>query len=257
MSALRVFTYEGRDIRTVLIEDETWFVATDVARFLGYREASDMARTLDDDEKGSEVVRTPGGPQRMTVLNEQGLYRAAVKRELGFVDDGSRAAVKAFQRWVTHEVLPSIRRTGAYVVPETPEQFMARAVMQAQGIIARKDERIAELAPRAEAWDEIADAGTDYAIRDVAPMLSRAGIETGPQRLFETLHQLGWIYRGEKQRWTPYAKSVDAGYLKVRAMPPYRDRDTGDLVPAAPQVRITPRGIERLRVRLGAGALTP
>ena len=94
-------------------------------------------------------------------------------------------------------------------------------------------------------------------MRDVAPMLSRAGIETGPQRLFDTLADLGWIYRGEKQRWTPYARAVDAGYLKVRAMPPYRDRDTGDLKPSAPQVRITPKGIERLRVRLGAGALTP
>ncbi|WP_205829337.1 phage antirepressor KilAC domain-containing protein [Microbacterium sp. B19(2022)] len=125
--------------------------------------------------------------------------------------------------------------------------------------LAQRDARsaAAKLAPRAEAWDEIAGAGTDYAVRDVAPMLSRAGIETGPQRLFETLHELGWIYRGEKRRWAPYARAVDAGFLKVRAMAPYRDRDTGDLVPAAPQVRVTAKGVERLRVRLGAGALTP
>lgn len=251
MSALEVFHFGELDmpVRVDMRDGEPWFIATDVAFLLGYSEASAMTRTLDDDEKGLQIVQTVGGAQQVAVVSEAGLFSAIIRSRV--------PGAKAFKRWVTHEVLPSIRRTGAYVVPETPEQFMARAVMQAQGIIARKDEQIAELAPRAEAWDEIADAGTDYAIRDVAPMLSRVGIETGPQRLFETLRQLGWIYRGEKQRWTPYAKTVDAGYLKVRAMPPYRDRDTGDLVPAAPQVRITPRGVERLRVRLGAGALTP
>ncbi len=251
MSALETFAFGDLHVplRVDISNVEPWFIAADVAFVLGYSEASAITRTLDDDEKGLRTVQTPGGAQQVAVISEAGLFSAILRSRV--------PGAKAFKRWVTHEVLPSIRRTGAYVVPETPERFMARAVMQAQGIIARKDEQIAELVPRAEAWDEIADAGTDYAIRDVAPMLSRAGIETGPQRLFETLHQLGWIYRGEKQRWTPYSKTVDAGYLKVRAMPPYRDRDTGDLVPAAPQVRITPRGVERLRVRLGAGALTP
>lgn len=250
MSALRVFTYEGRDIRTVLIDDETWFVATDVARFLGYREASDMARTLDDDEKGSEIVRTPGGPQRMTVLNEHGLYRAAVKRELGFVDDGSRAAVKAFQRWVTHEVLPSIRRSGAYVVPETPEQLMARAVIQAQELIARKDEQIAVLAPRAEAWDELASAEGDYEVGDAAKILARAGVETGRQRLFTQLAGLGWIYRGAQGKWKARQSAVDSGWLAEKPQSHHHPR-SGEVVLDPPQVRVTVRGLERLRVKLG------
>lgn len=185
----------------------------------------------------------------MIVVTEQGMNRLLMR--------SNASNAEQVQDWLSDEVMPSIRRTGTYVAPETPEQLMARAVVQAQEIIARKDEQIAVLAPMAEAWGEIADAGSDYAVRDVAPMLSRAGIETGPQRLFDTLHELGWIYRGEKGRWAPYARAVDAGLLKLRAMAPYRDRDTGDLVPSAPQVRITPKGVERLRVRLGAGALTP
>ena len=85
---------------------------------------------------------------------------------------------------------------------------------------------------------------------EAASILNRAGITTGPQRLFTKLSELGWIYRGEARRWRPYAKTIDAGYMSERAMPPRVDHD-GILQPVPPQVRITARGLERLRVRLG------
>lgn len=248
MSALEVFQYADRQVRTISVDGELWFVLADICGVLGIANAGNVAARLDEADIRQTDIRSGGQNRSVTIVSESGMYEVVIRSD--------KPEARQFRWWVTHEVVPSIRRTGAYAV-ETPEQLMARAVVQAQEIIARKDEQIAVLAPRAEAWDEIADAGTDYAVRDVAPMLSRAGIETGPQRLFDSLRDLGWIYRGEKQRWTPYARAVDAGYLKVRAMPPYRDRDTGDLVPAAPQVRVTPRGVERLRVVLGAGALTP
>ena len=109
---------------------------------------------------------------------------------------------------------------------------------------------IAALKPSAEAWDELADAGTDYAVADAAALLNRAGIQTGRDRLFATLAEIRWIYRGEKRRWRPYASAIDAGYLTERAQPPHQDAD-GVLVPSPPQVRVTVRGLERLRVRLG------
>ncbi|GAT73593.1 prophage antirepressor protein [Microbacterium sp. HM58-2] len=245
MSALEVFQYNGGDVRTLLIDGEPWFSAVDVCVVLGIGNPSDAVRRLDADEY--TLVSIEGG-RSLNVVSEAGLFALIL---------GSRKPeARAFKRWVTHEVLPSIRRTGAYAVPETRESLLARAVLEANAAIAEAHEQIEALAPRAEAWDEIADAGTDYAVRDAAPMLARAGIETGPQRLFEALAAMRWIYRGEKRRWTPYAHIVDAGYLTVRAMPPYRDRDSGDLMPAAPQVRITPKGLERLRVRLGTGVLT-
>lgn len=248
MSALEVFHYADREVRTVAVDGELWFVLADICGVLGVSNVGNVAARLDEADIRQTDISSGGQRRAVTIVSESGMYEVVIRSD--------KPEARRFRWWVTHEVIPAIRRTGTYAV-ETPEQLMARAVVQAQEIIATRDQQIAELAPRAEAWDEIADAGTDYAVRDVAPMLSRAGIETGPQRLFDTLADLGWIYRGEKQRWTPYARAVDAGYLKVRAMPPYRDRDTGDLKPSAPQVRITPKGIERLRVRLGAGALTP
>jgi len=248
MSALEVFQYADREVRTVSVDGEVWFVLADICGVLGVANVGNVAARLDEADIRQADISSGGQRRAVTIVSESGMYEVVIRSD--------KPEARRFRWWVTHEVIPAIRRTGVYAV-ETPEQLMARAVVQAQEIIARKDEQIAVLAPMAEAWEEIADAGTDYAVRDVAPMLSRAGIETGPQRLFDTLHELGWIYRGEKQRWTPYARAVDAGLLKVRAMAPYRDRDTGGLVPSAPQVRVTPKGVERLRVRLGAGALTP
>lgn len=247
MNPLEVFQYAGAEVRMLIIDGDPWFVLADLTRVLGLSQF--RTDRLDDGVIRSHPIEDRSGRLQLTnVVSEAGMYEVVIRSDKpGAVD---------FRRWITAEVLPSIRRTGSYAA-ETPEQLMARAVLQAQEIVARRDEQIAALAPRAEAWDEIADAGTDYAVRDVAPMLNRAGIEIGPQRLFERLHELGWIYRGEKRRWTPYARAVDAGLLTVRAMPPYRDRETEELKPAAPQIRVTPHGVEKLRIRLGAGVLTP
>ena len=248
MSALEVFHFEGFEVRTVLVDDALWFVAVDVAAVLGYSATSAMTRTLDEDEKGVQTLHTLGGPQESTIISEAGLFSAILRARV--------PRARSFKRWVTHEVLPSIRRTGAYAVPESREQLLARAVVEANAMISEAHEQIEALTPRAEAWDELADAGTDYAVADAASILKRAGVDTGPQRLFDTLGEIGWIYRGERRRWRPYAKALDAGYLTERAMPPYIDRTTNELVPAAPQVRVTPRGLERLRVRLGSLALS-
>jgi anti-repressor protein len=247
VSALEVFQYADREVRTISIDGELWFVLSDICGVLDIANAGNVAGRLDEADVRQTDIRSGGQRRAVTIVSEAGMYEVVIRSD--------KPEARQFRWWVTHEVIPTIRRTGAYTV-ETPEQLMARAVLNAQEIIARKNERIAVLEPMAEAWEEIADAGTDYAVRDVAPMLSRAGIETGPQRLFERLAELGWIYRGEKQRWTPYARVVDAGYLKLRAMSPYRDRETDELKPSVPQVRITPRGVERLRVLLGVGTLT-
>lgn len=138
-------------------------------------------------------------------------------------------------------------------IPQTlPEALRAYAaeVEQRQALEAH----VAVIAPRAEAWDELADAGTDYAVGDAAKILQRAGVETGPQRLFEQLREIRWIFRGGDHRWRAYSAAVHDGYLAERAQPPRRDH-TGELVAVAPQVRVTARGLERLRVRLGALAI--
>lgn len=151
---------------------------------------------------------------------------------------------------MTGEVLPSIRRTGAYVAPQTPEQRMAAAVLEAQRIIEARDARVAELTPRAEACDELASAEGDFAVADAVKMLARAGVETGPQRLFEQLHSIRWIFRGRDGKWRAYASAVSEGYLTARPQSHEHPR-TRERVLDAPQVRVTMRGVERLRIRFG------
>lgn len=242
MTALEAFSFGAHGLRALLIDGEPWFVAADVAAVLGYDRTSNMTRMLDDDEKGTHIVSTLGGLQEMLTVSEPGLFNAVLRSRI--------PEAREFKRWVTHDVLPQIRRTGTYVVPETPEQLLARAVIQAEALIARRDEQIRELAPRAEAWDELASADGDYSVADAAKVLARAGIATGPQRLFEQLAELGWIFRGRDGKWRAYADKVDAGYLAERPQSHHHPR-SGELVIDAPQVRVTLRGTERLRVRLG------
>lgn len=103
------FAYGDQQVRVVTRDGEPWFVAADIAKTLGYRIAPDMVRSLDEDEKGTQIVRTPGGRQQMTIISEAGLYSAIVRSRV--------EGAKAFKRWVTHDVLPSIRKRGDLVSP--------------------------------------------------------------------------------------------------------------------------------------------
>jgi prophage antirepressor-like protein len=110
MSSIIPFSFESTEIRAIANDQgEPWFVASDVAEVLGYREAYHMVRLLDDDEKGPHIVGTPGGDQEMTIISESGLYACILKSR--------RPEAKAFRKWVTSEVLPTLRKTGRYAVP--------------------------------------------------------------------------------------------------------------------------------------------
>jgi prophage antirepressor-like protein len=100
------FRFEAREVRTLLIVDQPWFVANDVSAALQYSEASAMTRHLDEDEKGLSIVQTPGGEQEMLVINESGLYSAILRSR--------KSEAKRFKKWVTAEVLPAIRKHGRY-----------------------------------------------------------------------------------------------------------------------------------------------
>jgi anti-repressor protein len=250
MSALEVFTYGDRPVRTVTRDGEPWFVAADVAASLGYSVQAAMTRTLDDDEKGVHSMHTPGGAQILAVVNEPGLYSAILRSRL--------PEAKMFKRWLTHEVLPSIRKTGQYVAPATDLEQI-KALHAAVGTLLAHNERITAevvtLTPRAEAWDELASATGDYEVADAAKILARAGVETGRQRLFGQLSAIGWIHRGAQSKWKAYQSAVDSGYVAEKPMSHHHPK-SGDLVLDPPQVRVTVRGLERLRVRLGELKLT-
>ncbi|AVP42269.1 antirepressor [Gordonia phage Fenry] len=253
MSAdLMPFSYEGHTVRTVVIDGEPWFVAADVARILGYRMASDMTRRLDSDDRGTRSVRTPSGQQDMTTINEPGLYEAV----LGSQTPGARD----FKRWVTHTVLPEIRRTGSFnaALPQTREERFAIALTEAGQMLAERDERIAELEPKAEVADRLLDASGDYSVKDAADVLTRAGIKTGQARLFAVLEHKGWIHRAKGDgKWRCYAQSIQSGYVAPLPQSHYHPK-TGVLVLDPPQVRVTTKGLQRLLTEHGAQpVLTP
>ncbi len=104
--------HEAHDVRVVMVNDAPWFVASDVACLLEYRNGPDMTRMLDDDEKDTQIVRTLGGDQEMTVISESGLYSAVLRSR--------KPEARQFRKWVTAEVLPAIRKTGRYEVQATP-----------------------------------------------------------------------------------------------------------------------------------------
>ena len=109
-SSVVSFNFVAQSVRIVMRGDEPWFVAADVCAVLEYRMASDMTRFLDDDEKGTHIMRTPGGDQEATIINESGLYAAILKSR--------KPEAKKFKKWVTSEVLPALRRTGRYEMPQ-------------------------------------------------------------------------------------------------------------------------------------------
>lgn len=104
--AIQVFTYKGKEVRTIEIDGETWFVAKDVCEVLGHSNSRMAVENLDDDEKGVSKVYTLQGMQDMTVISEAGLYNLLMR--------SNKDEAKPFRRWVTHDVLPTIRKTGTY-----------------------------------------------------------------------------------------------------------------------------------------------
>lgn len=227
---LRVFTDNG----------DTWFVAADVAKALGYRDAHNMARRLDDDERGTRSVSTPSGEQRMTVINEAGLYAAV----LGSKVDGA----KEFKRWVTHEVLPSIRRTGGYMAArpdETPEQIMARALLVAKETMERQSAEIGALAaevrdmlPKAAMAESLIECDGTYTVTEAARLLRQVDGSMSRRRLFERLRSDGMV---EKRGNAATALAVERGYL-VNTCPSYTAPD-GTRVIRAPYALVTPKGL--------------
>lgn len=189
---------------------EPWFVAKDVSVILGYRDAANMTRRLEEDEKGTRPVSTPGGEQQMAVITEPGLYSAIL---------GSRVPeAKAFKRWVTHEVLPALRRDGGYMVErhESPEETMARAVLLARQTIDRQKSRIAELEPKALFADAVAASDGTCLVGELAKMMRQNGVEVGQNRLFAMLREDGYLGNVGQNRNVPTQRAMDLGLFRIK-----------------------------------------
>jgi len=222
MSTLGIFHHEHLDLRAGVNEHgDPWFAAADVARFLGHRESYDMTRSLDPDEKGPRLVRTPGGDQQITVITEAGFYQAIMQRQTGRMDELQAAAIKQFQRWVTHDVLPAIRRTGTYTVQPTPPQSYAEALRELASTVeqnAALEAKVAEDAPKVGYVDTYVASEDLRLLRNVAKSIGAA-----ESTLRDALIEHRWIYAEHTDRWSESkrAKETTTRYSAFAAKKDY------------------------------------
>lgn len=200
-------------IRTILGSDhEPWFVAKDVCDALGIatNHLREEGRGLDDDE----VMNLPnweGKGKAPIIISEAGLYSLILRSR--------KPEAKAFKRWVTHEVLPSIRKDGGYMVAreeETPEETMARALLIANKTMERQRERIAELEPKALFADAVAASDGTCLVGELAKMLRQNGVQVGQNRLFEILRKDGFLGKTGSNRNVPTQRAMDLGLFRIK-----------------------------------------
>lgn len=239
------FAYGDTQMRVVMIAGEPWFVLADLCAVLDIANTRNVAARLADDQKGVRPIDTLGGRQNVTVVNEAGMYEVVIRSD--------KPEAVTFRRWITSEVLPQIRKTGGYTTAPALQgpELIAAALIEANRMLEAKDERIAELEPKAEVADRILDAEGDLSVRDAAQSLTRAGIKVGQNRLFTVLDQrYGWIARAGDGRYRVKQSAIESGYMNVLPQSHYHPR-TGVLVLDPPQPRVTPKGLQRILVDHG------
>ena len=213
--------YENSQFGQIRVIDqggEPWFIAADVCRALEIQNNRDALSRLDDDEKGVALIDTPGGQQEMGIVNEPGLYSLVL---------GSRKPeAKAFKRWITHEVVPAIRKHGAYMTPATVEAVLSdpdTMIRLLQEIKAERQKREA-LEAKAEAdrpkvlfADAVAVSGSTVLVGELAKILKQNGVEIGQNRLFDWLRRNGYLIRRQGTDYNmPTQYSMELGLFEIK-----------------------------------------
>lgn len=204
-------------VRAIMKDGEPWFVAADVCRALEIANNRDALTRLEQDEKGVALTDTPGGAQEVTIVNEPGLYTLVL---------GSRKPeAKAFKRWVTHEVIPSIRKHGMYATPTTIEQMIADPAnaIKVFSALKQEQERRKELeatvehnAPKVLFADAVAASHTSILIGDLAKLIRQNGVEVGQNRLFQWLRDNGYLCSTGEWYNLPTQKSMELKLFEVK-----------------------------------------
>lgn len=262
---IQPFEFENNQVRAMADGDEVMFVASDIAKILGYRDAAALTRTLDDEEKGTRPIGTLGGTQQLSVISEPGLYKAILQRQTGRMEaEVTKAFVKRFQRWVTHEVLPTIRKTGGYIPTagaESDEDILAKAVLIAQKTIdlknqqlRAKDEQIKALEPKAQALDDFTNVEDKLLIREAAKVLSNSGTPISEKQLREWMTDNGWVYKANCS-WHATARHCTAGHLVMVMSQDHVTKADGTKFAYPPTVRITRKGLALIHKRLSEDLL--
>lgn len=247
INIIRPFDFKGRRVRTLTFETgQTWWVLKDVCDALELSNPSRVAQRLDSDEVTKFNPKAGLGSRSnepVNIVNESGLYKIVLRSD--------KPQARDFQRWVTHDVLPSIRQHGAYMSNEAIERTLldpnylirlANEIKKEREARTVAERKVGELQPKAKALDLLADASGSYSVAEAAKMLSGAGCAMRVRDLADWLSSHGWVYWRDGH-WVASQERVKNGHLMMRAYHSTGRLKNGLPFTFAPQVRVTARGL--------------
>ena len=246
---IQTFAFNNAPLRTLTDEaGEPWFVAKDVCDILEIR--TNNLRTILDLDEISELSNdysidiAQNGGKSPLIISEAGLY--------GLVLKSRKPEAKGFKRWVTHEVLPSIRKHGAYMTQQTLDKALTSPdfLIQLATKLKEEQEKVKALEPKAQALDAFTNIEDRLLIREAAKVLSNAGTPISEKQLREWMADNGWIYK-HNGSWHATARHCTAGHLVMVMSQKHGTKTDGSIFAFPPTVRITRKGLALLHKRLG------
>ena len=215
---LQTWSYGNSEIRTIQKDGEPWWVLSDVCKVLELSSPHKVADRLEADEKGRNLIPTLGGMQEMTTVNESGLYAVILRSD--------KPQAKPFRRWVTSEVLPSIRKHGAYMTDQTLEQALTSPDFLIQLATQLKEEKeqrkqleakVEQDKPKVLFADSVSASKSSILVGELAKILKQNGVDTGQFRLFAWLRENGYLIKREGSDYNmPTQKSAEMGLFEVK-----------------------------------------
>ena len=233
MKEMTVFKNEQfGEIRIIEKEGEPWFVLKDVCETFGETNYRRVSNRIDGDEKGVSQINTPGGNQNMTVVNEAGLYTVLFamqpEKARGVSDERIRERqekLRVFKRWITHEVIPAIRKHGMYATKETAERILGDPDFLIQTLETLKAERAERIrleeqakldAPKVLFSDSVIASKNSILVGELAKLLKQNGVEIGRKRLFADLRERGYLMKYGDERNMPTQKAMENGWFEIK-----------------------------------------
>lgn len=241
------FEFKGESLRALTnMAGEPWFVAKDACDILGI-DTNHLREALDDDEitnlRNSEVWNQPG--RAPLIISEPGLYKLIMRSR--------KPEAKEFQRWVTHEVLPSIRKHGAYMTQQTLDKALTSPdfLIQLATKLKEEQEKVKELEPKAKALDDFTNVPDALLVRDAAKLLSNdSNIQIGEHELRQWLVDNGWIYRQPNQSWCAASSRVRQGHMVMVSSRSHGIHKDGTPFAYPPTPKLTRKGLVLIHQRL-------
>lgn len=230
MNELQLFNFEENEVRTLLINGEPYLVGSDVAKILGYSNPNKAIRDhVDEEDKLTERFVLSGQNREAIVINESGVYALVFSSKL--------PSAKKFKHWVTSEVLPQIRKTGSYASPQlTGEELMAKALIEANSVLARQSKQLEEQKPKVLFADSVIASKGSILVRELAKLIKQNGYDIGEKKLYRWLREKGYICKNSTE---PTQMAMNLGLFEIVV----RTIERGDAPPKATRTtKVTGKG---------------